>query len=489
MQSTTGRPARSRWLCVFLACLLALLPVAGLQAQSLGPYRVPANRMPQDLASAGLPPDLQPDFPSIYVPPGYIPPGKMIVDTDTGVDDAAALAWLMMQAGQVELLGIVTVAGNTTVENATQNVLTLLMSAGWPVEEWPSVITGAAKPQNRKLSSTGKLIHGTDGLGYMRYALSGVFFLQGSEGKAPKDATAFYCSQAPSSPEAEPITILALGPLTNIAAAIKKCPNEMLRYQYVILGGNRGLGNQTPSAEYNFWQDPDSAQRVFTAGIERLIVVPTDAFAQFALTLGDTYPLLSPDQMPLAQVVGGALAYYTGVLSFGDDSLPVSVPDPAAAMIAVYPQYFAPYDPSGFGAISEGLVKVNKEPEPEYLRGTSTIGIYAYNEPLTVIAKDKELSALYDRLLDGVTTAEDAFGKVYEWQAAIMELYAQEGPNAQVVLFLDGAAMRACFLGAFGVPGYEDACPSPIVAETDANTAISSVDGEPDLYLPILASE
>ncbi len=138
--------------------------------------------------------------------------------------------------------------------------------------------------------------------------------------------------------------------------------------------------------------------------------MPTDAFGQFALTLEDAYLLLDPTQTPLAQVIGGALAYYIGVLSLGDRRSPVSVP--TAAMMPVFPQYFAPYDRLT-GAISEGLVKVNKGPEPEYLRGTSTIGIYAYNEPLTMIAKDKELGkALYDRLLDGVTTAEEAFGKV-----------------------------------------------------------------------------
>ena len=483
MQSTTGRSARSRLLWAFLALMVALLPVASVQAQSNGPYRAPSIRAPQAFEGANLPPDAQPGL-----PPGYVPPGKLIVDTDTGVDDAAALAWLMTQSEQVDLLGVVTVAGNTTVENATENVATLLMSAGWPLEEWPVVLTGAAKPQNRKLSSTGKLIHGTDGLGYMRFALANVFSNAG-KGKALKDVTAFYCSHAPSGPEADPVTILALGPLTNIAESIKKCPNEMRRYHYVVLGGNRGLGNQTPSAEYNFWQDPDSAQRVFSAGIEQLIIVPTDAFGQFALTLEDAYLLLDPTQTPLAQVIGGALAYYIGVLSLGDPSLPVSVPDPTAAMVAVFPQNFAPYDPYGYGAISEGLVKVNKGPEPEYLRGTSTIGIYAYNEPLTMIAKDKELSALYDRLLDGVTTAEEAFGKVSEWQAAVMELYAQEGPNAQVVLYPDGAAMRACFLGAFGVAGYESACPAPFVAEAGAATSISGEAGEPDLFLPILTAE
>ena len=145
MQSTTGRSARSRLLWAFLALMVALLPVASVQAQSNGPYRVPSIRAPQAFEGANLPPDAQPGL-----PPGYVPPGKLIVDTDTGVDDAAALAWLMTQSEQVDLLGVVTVAGNTTVENATENVATLLMSAGWPLEEWPVVIT--KRPSRRTAS-------------------------------------------------------------------------------------------------------------------------------------------------------------------------------------------------------------------------------------------------------------------------------------------------------------------------------------------------
>ncbi len=80
------------------------------------------------------------------MPPGYVPPGKLIVNGYRR-RRRGCLAWLMTQSEQVDLLGVVTVAGNTTVENATENVATLLMSAGWP-EEWP--VNRAAKPQNRK---------------------------------------------------------------------------------------------------------------------------------------------------------------------------------------------------------------------------------------------------------------------------------------------------------------------------------------------------
>lgn len=501
---------------IALALVLALLPLADVQAQSAGTYRVPAARATGELAGASLAEES-------YLPPGYVPPGKMIVDTDTGVDDAAALAWLLTQP-QVELLGITTVAGNTTVDNATKNVLALLLSAGWTPDSAPAVLKGASKPQNRKLSSTGKLIHGTDGLGFARYAfeesLQGIINLDLLLSAAPKNVTSFYaprrmiwrhwkklpavpknvvdfyCSHAPTATGAEPITILALGPLTNIAAAIKKCPAAMRSYQYVVLGGDRGLGNQTPSAEYNFWQDPDSAERVFTAGIPQMIVVPTDAFSQFALTLGDAFSLAYLENVPLANLTGGALAWYIGLFSGEDDSLLVSVPDPTAAMVAVYPQIFAPYLANGFGAISAGLVKVNRSPEPEYLRGGATIGIYAYNEPLTMIAKDAELSALYDRLLDGVTTVDQALAKVPEWQAAVYGIYMREGPNAQVVLYPNGEWMRACFLAAFTVPGYADQCPLAAASAAmwaqepaDANTPAIGADDQPDVFLPLLSSD
>ena len=499
MRSTIGQLARvnsatiarkrraGRFVVVALVCVLALLPMAGVQAQGAGPYRVPPNRIPHDLAGASAE--------EAGLPPGYVLPGKMIVDTDAGVDDAAALAWLLTQP-QVELLGVTTVAGNTTVENATKNVLALLLSAGWHPRNPPAVYVGASKPLYTELSSTGKLINGTDGLGYARYTfegeLAGLVNLDRLVSRAPTNVTAFYCSLAPRGSKAKPVTILALGPLTNIAEAIKKCPDAMRAYQYVVLGGNRGLGNQTPSAEYNFWQDPDAADRVFTAGIEQMIVVPTDAFAQFALFLGDAGALAYMEDSYLANLVGGALAWYVGLFAGGVDGIPVSVPDPTAAMVAVYPQVFAPYLPYGYGAISEGLVKVNKAPEPEYLRGTSTM-----------IAKDSELSAFYDQLLDGVTTADEALGKVPAWQAALYELYTREGPNAQVVLYPDGNAMRNCFLQAFGLTmdpvfGTSLSCPLASAAAAnptlplagiDASTIAANVNEEPGLFLPMIASD
>ncbi len=484
-KAAIGDRRARRCLVATLACLLALLPLAGVYAQDSGVYRTPPDRTPAAMSAAAAS-EAAPD--AIDAPPGYIPPGNLIVDTDAGVDDAAALGWLLTQTAQVNLLAVTTVAGNTTVDNATKNVLALLLSNGWQPGSAPEVWMGAAKPLNEKLSSTGKLIHGTDGLGYARYLFedSAPGVLDQLLAATPTDVRSFYCSHAPTAND-EPITILALGPLTNIATAIKKCPNEMRRYQYVVLGGNRGLGNQTPSAEYNFWQDPDAAQLVFSAGIEQILIVPTDAFAKFRLFFGDVFLLANEDQAPLAQLVGAALGWYVGLFSGGVDGIPVSVPDPTAAMVAVYPQVFAPYS---YGAIEAGLVEIEKSPQPEYLRGTSTIGIYNYNEPLTMVAKDKAASAFYDELLDGVTTVAEAQAKIPEWQAALYELYAQHGPNAQVVLYPDGELMRNCFLQAFGATGYagEEVCPLA-AAVVGAGAGPGPADPAPALYLPMMSAD
>ena len=119
----------------------------------------------------------------------------LIVDADTGVDDAAALAYLL-SSSKANILGITTVAGNTDVANATNNVLLLLDTA--QRTDIP-VVMGAAAPLNVPASHQGMFIHGPDGLWGLGYQyphdLSGL----------PTDAAAFLCSQAQAD-----VTILAL---------------------------------------------------------------------------------------------------------------------------------------------------------------------------------------------------------------------------------------------------------------------------------------
>lgn len=149
---------------------------------------------------------------------------KLVVDTDPGIDDAAAIVWLLSQERYpVEVLGISTVVGNTTVENAANNVLTLLDALDR--RDIPVVI-GASEPLTQTHSHVSSLIHGPDGLWYVGaqhpHDLNGL----------SRDVPAFYRDMATTHPGA---TLLALGPLTNLAQAIQQYPDEMSNFGQIII--------------------------------------------------------------------------------------------------------------------------------------------------------------------------------------------------------------------------------------------------------------
>lgn len=386
-----------RLLSALLLCSLLLLPVP---------------------ASAQEPPAAQP----------------LIIDADPGVDDAAALAWLLAQTQQpVELRAVTVVAGNTTVQNGVRNAALILAQSG---RAGIPVYAGADRPMHRRLSSTGKLLHGPDGLWFQGGASAA-----GAGGPAPARPTAaldFYC--AADSPR-RGATLLALGPLTNVAAALKRCPERMAEFsRLVILGGGDGVGNHTPVAEYNFWQDPEAAELVFTTapGLGLIpTVVPLNAFGQFTVTLGEALALNASPQ-PAARTLAPALALYictqAGVPDcFGAPQLDAAgtAPDVAALMYAL--------DPS-LGAEQPALLKMVAK--PELVRGQSVVGL-TFNEKLTMIASDEEISSLIDRYL-----ADPSF----DLFAALGQIVAREPDNVRWVTDIDEARMRELFLAALNAP-------------------------------------
>jgi len=303
---------------------------------------------------------------------------KLLVDTDPGVDDAIALTWLMRQKKQpLQMLGIVTVAGNTTVANATNNALLVLEQLQRP--DVP-VVMGAAAPRVQPLSKTTWFIHGPDGLWFMGWQnphdLSGV----------RTDAAAFYCETVGANAGAQ---LLALGPLTNIAQAVEQCPDTMKTLSHlVILGGAKYGGNQTPVAEFNFWQDPEAAAIVLNAGLPITLVL-LDAFTD--PTIAPKGVTVTPEQIaalfrgatPAIQFLAPAIQQYLVVQLTNSGS--AGVPDVVAAVIAL--------DPS-VGERQGALVRVVLE--PGLARGESIVGLTA-NEKVTMIAGDDELSTLAER--------------------------------------------------------------------------------------------
>ncbi|KAK6130586.1 hypothetical protein DH2020_035678 [Rehmannia glutinosa] len=247
---------------------------------------------------------------------------KIIIDTDPGIDDAMAI-FLALQSPEVDVIGLTTVYGNVYTTLATRNALHLLEIAGRtdiPVAEGSHVtITKGTKLR------IADFVHGTDGLGNQNFPPP--------KGKPIEQSAAeFLIEQASLYPGK--ITVVALGPLTNIALAIQSDSSFVENIgQIVLLGGAFSVnGNVNPAAEANIFGDPDAADLVFTSGADVLAiglnvthqVVLTDAdrdklaessgkFAQYLCKILDVYfsyhhdaystkgllgfPNLNPDEM------------------------------------------------------------------------------------------------------------------------------------------------------------------------------------------------
>jgi inosine-uridine nucleoside N-ribohydrolase len=184
---------------------------------------------------------------------GRAPPRKIILDCDPGIDDALAIAFAAGHPG-LELLGLTTVGGNVDLAKTTANALSVRDFVG--CHEVP-VVAGSPVPLVRPVLDA-RHVHGEAGLGGARLpaARSGardghaVDFLIEAIGAAPGE-----------------VTLVATGPLTNIALTVRREPRLVSQVRdFVIMGGSAGRGNLTPAAEFNIAADPEAAAVVFGAG-------------------------------------------------------------------------------------------------------------------------------------------------------------------------------------------------------------------------------
>ena len=183
-------------------------------------------------------------------------PRKIIHDCDPGQDDAIALLLELASPEAFELLAVTTVAGNVSLERTTENARRIVELAGH--SDLP-VHPGCPRPLKRALSDA-RDVHGESGLDGSGLPPA---WLHPEEGHAVA-----YLIEALAEPEL-PITLLATGPLTNVASALVAAPRITAGIdEIVLMGGSLGRGNVTPSAEFNFHVDPDAAAIVFSAGLK-----------------------------------------------------------------------------------------------------------------------------------------------------------------------------------------------------------------------------
>lgn len=180
---------------------------------------------------------------------------KIIFDTDPGIDDSMALL-LALASPELDVVGVTTVFGNNSVDKLTLNALRIVEVAGR--SDIP-VAQGAATPLVRAYRGRGADVHGNDGLGNSNLPLPA--------GKALDESAAAFIVRMVSAQPGE-ITLIAVGPLTNLALALKLEPRlPTMVKEVIVMGGAAHVhGNISPVAEANIYNDPEAASLVFSAG-------------------------------------------------------------------------------------------------------------------------------------------------------------------------------------------------------------------------------
>lgn len=180
-------------------------------------------------------------------------PRPLIIDCDPGVDDAIALLLAIASPEELSLLGITTVAGNVPLALTERNARRIVTLSGQDIP----VYAGCPRPLMRPLETT-EYVHGETGLGK-------VTLPEPQQPRQAQHAVNFLIDTLTEAPE--PVTLAALGPLTNVAIALVQAPQIGPKIaEIVIMGGSMGQGNVTPVAEFNFYTDPHAAQIVLSSG-------------------------------------------------------------------------------------------------------------------------------------------------------------------------------------------------------------------------------
>ncbi len=192
---------------------------------------------------------------------------RVVIDTDPGVDDAVAIL-LALASPELDVLAVTTVAGNVALELTTLNARRLVGLAG---RSDVVVAAGAAAALAGGVDHEGG-VHGSDGLGDLDWEEPDVAL-------DPEGATEVMARLLSDGP----LTLVAIGPLTNVAHLLERHPDAARRVERVVLmGGASFEGNVTPAAEFNIWADPEAAEEVFAAPWP-ITVMPLDLTHQATL--------------------------------------------------------------------------------------------------------------------------------------------------------------------------------------------------------------
>ncbi|KEQ03903.1 nucleoside hydrolase [Pseudorhizobium pelagicum] len=254
---------------------------------------------------------------------------KIIIDTDPGQDDAAAIMMAFASPDEIEVLGLTAVAGNVPLSFTSRNVRIVCELCG---RSDAAVYEGAERPLVRK-PVTAEHVHGRTGL-------DGAELPEPVMAVRPQSAVDFIVETIMREP-AGAITLCTLGPLTNVALALRKEPAIAGRVRELVMmgGGFFEGGNITPAAEFNVYVDPDAAAAVFASGMP-IVMMPLDVTHQL-LTRKDRVAKLAALGTRPALVLVDWLAFFERFdeEKYGSDGGPLH--DPTVIAYLLRPELFS----------------------------------------------------------------------------------------------------------------------------------------------------
>lgn len=245
----------------------------------------------------------------------------LLIDTDTGSDDAVALL-MAMKYPDVRIEAITVVAGNVPAAQGLQNALYMTELCNYRTKTY----LGAAKPLIRPLFTV-EFVHGEDGMGDIGLNLQGRLPNEGNAVDVIIDTVNAFPGE---------LEIITLGPLTNMALALSKAPEIAKKVKScTIMGGiGMGYGNITPVSEYNIWADPEAAQIVFQSGMN-MTMVGWDISLKYAHFDTEAAEALRETGKPMAHFVVDIQGAKTNFTEDTTGKAGFDLPDPIATAVAL----------------------------------------------------------------------------------------------------------------------------------------------------------
>jgi inosine-uridine nucleoside N-ribohydrolase len=310
-------------------------------------------------------------------------PRKLILDVDTGTDDAVALMFAALHPG-LDLVAATVVNGNVDVETCTENTLRVFDHIDVPVPVYRGMSRPIARPDfpvpRGSLQST-NAVHG----GYLD--------IPPARSAAQSTHAVEFLIETYRAATDE-ITLVPVGPLSNIAAALTREPSIADAIpELVIMGGANARGNATPRAEFNIWADPEAARIVIGSGIRRITLVPLDATHRALVSLDDCARLRA-----LGTPAGEAAARFTERRIAGyDTTQPMARPHAAPVHDALAVASLV--EP---GVITTRFLHVDVETRGELTVGETVIDTHARSgrEPNVHVALDADEAGFVRLLLE-----------------------------------------------------------------------------------------